>query len=179
MTHKLLEGVLAGLANPAHHIAVAAGDIVAMKKYLRQGVSPIAMSSDWFSNPKYDHELRVLALKGLVQQVRLSGIEPDDELLSSGSVSLLAAATELGCYEEIVHLVGMGADPHKIVDPTNPNPRARTIIGRAMTASMCKPEVWLSYYMAFGQYAEAYHYHLGHFRLRAEMGESLDSPPPV
>lgn len=171
MTNKLLDGVLQGLANPENYRAVASGDLPAIKSRLRMGTSPIAMASDWFSNPLYDQELRLLALKGLVQQCRLSGIHPDDEMLASGSVSLLAAAAELGAFEEIVHLLSMGADPLQIVDPEARNPRARTIIGRAMTVSMTKPEVWLSYYTAFGNFAESYHYQLGHYRLKAELEE--------
>lgn len=173
MTHKLLDAVLKGLANPLIHLAIVKGDIAAIKNHLRTGTSPIAMASDWFTNPIYDREMKLLALKGLIQQVRMSGLEPDDPLLSCGSVSLLAAATELGAFEDIVYLVSMGADPLKIVDSLNPNPRARTIIGNAMTAAMGKPEIWLSFYMAFGSFAEAYHYQMGHFQYRSTM----DSAP--
>lgn len=166
--HTLLDGVLAGLADPANYLAMTAGPS-AIKTRLRMGVSPISMASDWFSNPDYDKELRVLALVGNLNQVRLSGCHPDEHIVCGGAVSLLAAAVDLHRYEEIVHLLTLGADPYLLVDPGNPNPRARTILGKAMTSAMSKPEDWLSFFSAFGRYADSYAYQAGHFRWKAEV----------
>lgn len=168
MSRKLLDELIAGLSEPANVLAAMAGP-EAIKSRLRTGVSPLVVASDWFSNSNYDLETRKLALEGLMHVVRRTQINPDHPVLACGTHSLLAAATALLRYDAILELIELGADPLILVDPMNPNPRARTLVGNALSKAMSQPSEWLSLYTAFGDYADAYSYLLGHFQLRAEL----------
>lgn len=172
-SNDLFNVVLAGLADPANYLAVASGPD-AIKARLRMGISPLVLGNDWF-HPEagHDKETQILALNCLMQQIRLAKVHPDSPVLACGAPSLLAAATRLHRYGEMVELLEGGADPHIMVDPSNPNPRARTLIGSAMTGSVTKPEDWLSYFMAFGSYSQAYAHQMGHYQLHAQLDRDL------
>lgn len=168
MSHKLLDELIAGLADPANVLAALAGP-AAIKTRLRTGVSPLAITSDWFSNPDYDLETRKLALEGLLHLVMRTQLHPDHPVVACGAPTLLAAATALQRYDVILQLIELGADPLILVDPENPNPRARTLVGNALANAMSRPSEWLNFFTCFGDYSEAYSYQLGHFQLRADL----------
>lgn len=168
MSRKLLDELIAGLSEPANVLAAMAGPD-AIKSRLRTGVSPLVIASDWFANPSYDLETQKLALEGLMQVVRRTEINPDHPVLACGTHSLLAAATALLRYDAILELIELGADPLILVDPVHPNPRARTLVGNALSKARSRPSEWLSLYTAFGSFADTFSYQLGHFQLRAEL----------